>query len=54
MAGGELASTFVVSRIVTSAENDRPQGHKKRGPLLSLVIEEFEAKKNELFNQIRK
>ncbi len=30
VAGGELVSTFVVSRIVTSAENERPQGHKNR------------------------
>jgi hypothetical protein len=37
VAGGELASTLVVSRIVISVENDRPQGHRKREPLLILT-----------------
>jgi hypothetical protein len=32
VAGGELASTFVVSRMVISAENDRPQGQTNRWP----------------------
>jgi len=27
--GGEVESTLVVSRIVISAENDRPQGQTK-------------------------
>jgi hypothetical protein len=30
VAGGELASTLVVSRIAISAKNDRPQGQTKR------------------------
>ncbi len=44
--GGELASTLVVSRIVISAENDRPQGQTKRWPLFNLVVAKFKAKIN--------
>lgn len=44
VAGGELVSTLVVSRMVISAENERPQGQLKRGLWLSFVIDEFEAK----------
>jgi len=36
VAGGELVSTLVVSRIVISAANDRPQAHTKRCPLFIL------------------
>jgi hypothetical protein len=30
VAGGELVSTLVVSRIAISAANDRPHAHTKR------------------------
>ncbi len=38
VAGGELVSTLVVSRIAISAENDRPQVHTKRWPWLILGV----------------
>ena len=43
--GGELFSTLVVSRIVISAENDRPQGQVKHWPLFIVAIAGFDAKK---------
>jgi hypothetical protein len=38
VAGGELVSTFVVSRIVTSVVNERPQWQTKRCPWLILGV----------------